>query len=372
MAGTFKQLVLTGIGGPWEMREVPIPTPGVGEIVVKMKASTICNQTDLNTIRGYHPPHDHQITMMVPHDMRNYRGEKNDPLRDVYPKREYPRIPYPSTMGHEGMGEIIAIGPMHQNEFQTLMDLRQQKFKVGDRVAMAGTIGGFGEYIVTVPEEIVKVDDRLSDEEASLMEPVMVVSSVIMQCVQPGDDVLILGQGALGLLATQLAKIYGASRIITTDPIEFKRDLSKKFGADVTLNPDDVNIVHAVEELTDGAFMPVIIECAGVPETIRMIPYLAQQGCKVGQIGACCEPVLVDWSYIHFKGLWITCQMRGNIMFSTVHQSGQRAMKLMASGKLDLKSLITHRPKFTVEDTDKIFKRIEEHGDVIKAVYTFD
>lgn len=374
MSNTYKRLVLEGIGGPWKMEETEIPKPGVGQILIKMKASSVCNQTDLNTIRGYHPPHDHQILMMVPHNMREYRGASPDTLADVYPARKYPLNPYPTTMGHEGMGEIIAMGPMPEpvqgdNPLGRLMDLNQE-LKVGDRVAMAGTIGGFGEYVLTVPEECVLIPDCLTDEQASLMEPVMVVSSIIQQCVIQDDEVLILGQGALGLIATQLAKLYGAKRIITTEPIAFKRELSKKFGADEVLDPNEVNIVHAVEELTDGEMMPCIIECAGVPQTIRMIPYLAKLGCRVGQIGACCEPVTVDWSYIHFKGMKITSQIQGNLLGTTINQSGQRAVNLMQ--RMDLDSLITHHPKFTVEDTEMLFKEIEEKEDVIKAVFTFE
>lgn len=270
MADTYKRLILEGIGGPWRMDEAEIPTPGVGQILVKMKVSSICNQTDLNTIRGYHPPHDYQIQMMVPHDMRKYRGAVPDELSDVYPSRDYPFNPYPTTMGHEGMGEIVAIGPMPEpvqkfaHPHGRLMDLTPT-FKVGDRVGLTGTIGGFGEYVLTVPEECVLIPDTLTDEQASLTEPVMVVSGVIKQCVRQDDDVLILGQGALGLIATQLAKLYGARRIITTEPVAFKRELSKKFGADIVLDPNETNIVHAIEKLQTGTGMPVIIDVWRVP-----------------------------------------------------------------------------------------------------------
>ena len=376
MAGTFKQLVLPGKGGPWELVEREIPTPGPGEILVEMKASTICNQTDLNTILAKHPPHDHQITLMYPHDFRIWDKRDPDPLAKYYPKRKYAREPYPTTMGHEGMGIVRAIGLMpEESPYRTLMDeglQRREAIRVGDRVAMAATIGGYGEYVITRPEECLKVPDSLSDEEASLFEPCAVVHSVIKQIVKPLDDVLILGQGSLGLLATQMARIYGAKRIITTEPSAYKRELSRKFGADIVLNPDEVNIVHAIEEITDGMGMPVIIECAGEPETIQPIPYLARTGCRVGQIVACCDPVLIDWSYIHFKAMKITCPMQDSILGKSLNVGYQATMDLMASGKMDLKSLITHRLSLTIEDTDEIFRKIEAREDVVKAVYVLN
>ena len=115
--------------------------------------------------------------------------------------------------------------------------------------------------------------------------------------------------------------------------------------------------------------MPVIIECAGEPETIQPIPYLARTGCRVGQIGACCDPVLIDWSYIHFKGMKITCPMQDSLIGKTLSVGYKETMDLMASGQLDLKNLITHRLSLTVEDTDDIFRKIADGEDVIKAAY---
>lgn len=373
MGNTYKQLVLMDKAGPWKLVEKKIPKPGVGEVLVKMKASTICNQTDLNTILAKHPPHDHQITLMYPHDFRIWDQRVPDELSEYYPRRKYPRNPYPTTMGHEGMGVIEAIGPMpDESPYRTLMDeglKREQPLKVGDRVAMAATIGGYGEYVITNLDECVRVPDVLTDEEASLFEPCGVVHSVIKQIVRPLDDVLILGQGALGLLATQMAKVYGAKRIITTELSAYKRSLSKMFGADISLDPNEINVVHAFEDITDGLGMPVIIECAGEPETIQPIPYLARTGCRVGQIGACCDPVLIDWSYIHFKGMKITCPMQDSLIGKTLSVGYKETMDLMASGQLDLKNLITHRLSLTVEDTDDIFRKIADGEDVIKAAY---
>ena len=141
-------------------------------------------------------------------------------------------IPIPQQWDMKAWGVIEAIGPMpDESPYRTLMDeglKREQPLKVGDRVAMAATIGGYGEYVITNLDECVRLPDVLTDEEASLFEPCGVVHSVIKQIVRPLDDVLILGQGALGLLATQMAKVYGAKRIITTENLALIRGVFPK------------------------------------------------------------------------------------------------------------------------------------------------
>ncbi|MEM2111105.1 MAG: zinc-binding dehydrogenase [Candidatus Bathyarchaeia archaeon] len=361
--GMMRQVWLMGKGGPWKIKEVPIPTPGPGQLLVKMRACSICNQTDLNTMKALHPPHDHQMLGMLPHHFRIWDKRVPDELSDVYPARPYPREPFPTTMGHEGMGEIAEMGPFSEKH-ETLLN-ETPTYKVGDRVALVGNIGGFGEYVITEPSYTQKVPDNVSDEEASLFEPVTLVNTMVRQTVTMGDTVCILGQGALGLLATQLSKLYGASKIIVSDPIAMKRKLAEKFGADITIDPTTTNVVHEIEKLTDGKGVDVAIEAAGVPATIRMLPYIIGQGAIIGQIGACCVPVTVDWSYIHFKGALVTSVMAGMKKFGRA-DCLKRSMDLIASGKLNLKPMITHR--YTLEEVDKAFKDVES-GMVIKGVF---
>ena len=83
------------------------------------------------------------------------------------------------------------------------------------------------------------------------------------QTIRYNDTVVILGQGALGLFVTQYARIFGARQIIVSDKVPMKLELAKKFGADVTVDATKENLVHVVEELTDGEGADAVIECAG-------------------------------------------------------------------------------------------------------------
>lgn len=380
---TFKQLHLMGKGGPWELADVEIPVPGPGQALVKMVASSICNQTDLNSIRAYHPPHDHQMQGMVPHDFRVWDNRIPDELSDVYPPKKYPFEPYPTMMGHEGTGVIVDINyPAGEVPHLTANGAKLYGYsgmagfggelKIGDRVSSIGAVGGFGEYILAPFHELAYIPECIDKVEASLFEPMVMTNAICKNVVAYNGTVLILGQGALGLLCTQLARAYGAKTIITTDPQPFKREMSKKFGADIVLDPNETNIVEAVAEITHGVGCDTVLEAAGVPETIRIIPYVIRMMSNVGQIGACCVPVTVDWSYIHFKGMTVWSCMSSINMIGGIDAAKGAAVEMMASGKIDLASMITHRIPLTVEATEDIFAKIEKGDEVIKAAYVFE
>jgi L-iditol 2-dehydrogenase len=258
----------------------------------------------------------------------------------------------------------------HKEKEWTLMD-KKPAIKVGDRVACIATMGGFGEYVISPENDLMPVPDHVTDEEASLFEPVCLTTNIVRQTVEQNSTVMVIGAGALGLMCIQLAKIYGAKKVITSEPVAFKRELALKVGADYAIDPKTQNVCHEVEKITNGRFCNAVIECVGLPETIRLIPYVAAQNAKVGCIGACTEPCLFDWSYIHFKGMMVTSQMAGWVLFGNFDDMMMRGMDMIASGKMDLKSLITHRFKLAVDDINRAFDLIKK-DEVIKGVFIFD
>ena len=172
MEGTYRRAILTGVGGPWKIEETPFPELGPGQVLVKIVSASICNQTDLNTVRGIHPPHDHQFNGMIPPDMRVYTKKENDPMKDCYPEHMYDLTPYPSTMGHEAAGIIVAFGPEIPHPFEQATP--QDNMKIGDRVGIFHCIGGLGEYVVAQRKYLVPVPESLTDEEAGMFEPMSV------------------------------------------------------------------------------------------------------------------------------------------------------------------------------------------------------
>ena len=364
------QALLMGVVGPWTMKESPIPKPGPGQALIKMKAASICNMTDLHTIQGYHPPHDHQFQGMIPHDVRMYLHKKNDPLAHLYPKHSYSDDvnPFPTLMGHEGMGEIVELGP----KLNYLLRSEDRGFKIGDRVGIFGLFGGLGEYVIADLDKLIVVPDNVSDEEAGLFEPVSILNAGTRKCVFLSNTVCILGAGALGLLAVQFCKLRGAEKIIVSEPIAWKREMALKFGATHVIDPNAENVTQVVEKITNGVGTDVVMECAGFPETIQYLPYLVKRWGVIIQIGAGARPALVDWDYIHFKHLRVEGQHypmvpgpQGPVEMLT------ETMKIIGMGVLDLQSMITHRYAFSLENVEKAFAEIEK-GNVLKCSFHFE
>ncbi len=364
MEGTYRRAILKGVGGPWEIEETPFPELGPGQALVKIVSASICNQTDLNTVRGIHPPHDHQFNGMIPPDMRVYTHKQDDPMKDCYPEHMYDLTPYPSTMGHEAAGIIVAFGPEVPHPFE--QPTPQDNMKIGDRVGIFHCIGGLGEYVVAQRKYLVPVPESLTDEEAGMFEPMSVTYISVRKSMKIGDVVCILGGGALGLSAVQWCRAGGARTIILSEPVAFKRELAKKLGADYVIDPSTQNVVREVEKITNGVGCDVVYECAGIADTIRKLPYLTRCFGTMIQIGAGGQSVLVDWDLIHFKMLRCEGMHFGS---GDPIDCFTRTLQCMASGLFDVKPLITHHYK--LDQVEEAFAEIEK-GNVIKAVFTFD
>ena len=294
--------------GNIQLKELEKPKPGREELLVKVKAAAICTATDTHIIEGRHPG----------------------------------VLPFPTPLGHEAAGEAIEIG-------QNVKD-----FVSGDRIASVGwggkSGGAFSTYLIVNPDEIVKIPDSISYEEASLLEISHCVYGIVDQCVRLGDTVLILGQGSAGLIATDLARAAGASKIFVSENSEIRKKLALERGADSVIDPHE-DVVKRVKELTFGEGVDVVIECAGVPETIKITAEALKKGGIIGQFGACEELVPYNFFRLHTRHAKIVTVGSGH---GYGKYSLERALRLRISGKINLQSLITHR--FSLEEIDKGFE----------------
>ena len=376
MSEMMKQAILEGPGGPWTIKETPIPHPGAGQLLVKIKRASVCKQTDLNSIRALHPPHDHQCWGQLPHHLRMWDNREDDPLKNFYPRKylQYDLEPFPTRMGHEISGEIVEVGPETPVEVNMGM-FRRRRFTPGMRVCGSPIYGGYGEYIVLDMDSCSILPDNISWDQGSLAEPVGCVLPHVLNTVQPNDYTVILGQGALGSIATMLAKACGAKKVVVADPVASKREFALKHGADIALDPygkyNDGNFADAVWEATDGQGGNSVLECAGEPDSIPYIMYLAADGGRIGQIGACCVPVTVDWSYFHFRGLSLN-----KFSIGRAHGHGQAggvfdaALQFISDGKVKVEDLVTHRYK--LDQIGEAFEEAEQNPEMVKAIIEFD
>ena len=316
--------VFRGPGG-LEVREVETPGAGPGEVVVKVGANTVCG-TDVRVVSG-----------------EKSRGVAQDVI-----------------LGHEFAGRVVEVG----------RDVRG--FEAGTPVALAPALacgtcayclrglpnvcpdkrlvglaidGGLAEY-VRVPAEAVTagnlfpVGEGVPAEHLALAEPLACcINGQENYGVEPGDVVLVLGGGPIGLFHLQLAVLAGAGCVIVSDPTPARRRAAASLGAAVTVDPAAEDLSGIVAEYTSGMGVDAAVVCAGIPLLINAALRLAR---KVGRVNVFAGFGGEGWAEveanrIHYSELRLT-----GASDCRLDQYG-RAIRLIESGKIDVGSMVTHR-----------------------------
>ncbi len=148
--------------------------------------------------------------------------------------------------------------------------------------------GAFAKYVrVAHPEHRLHwLPDEVSFEEGSLVEPLSCgLHAVRISKFRPGDRVLVLATGMMGLAAITALKVAGASLIIASEVVERKRQIAKKLGADYVFNPKEVDLKEEVFELTDGIGVDVVFDCSGIPEVFITAPEFLKPRGQVLMVG---------------------------------------------------------------------------------------
>ena len=183
---------------------------------------------------------------------------------------------------HIEVGDRVAVDPNHNCGFCYYCRRGYPHLCENLKTIKVKSNGGFAEYI-SVPEKIVhRIPDNISFEEAGLIETLSCCIHIIGEAdIEFGDVVVIIGGGAMGLVLLQLVRQQGAGLIVLSEPVEFKRKLALKLGADIVVDPINQNLVSSVREISKyGA--NVVIEGIGLPETIEQsFEILAKKGTLV-------------------------------------------------------------------------------------------
>lgn len=211
-----------------------------------------------------------------------------------------PVATYPRVIGHEIAGEIAKIG-------SNVKDL-----KIGDHVVIDPVIscghcypcskgkgnvcvdlkvrgvhidGGYGEYTIAPQKNVYKISNKISFEEAALVEPFTIAAQVLsIGQITANDFVLINGSGAIGLIILQAVKLIGA-KCIVSDLLDSRLEKAKYFGADITVNPKKQDIFDVVKKETNGLGMNVIIDAVGIPQILEQAIKLASSAGTIVTLG---------------------------------------------------------------------------------------
>lgn len=294
----MKAIQYTDKGRP-EIVELPVPSPGVGQVLVKIAGVATCPQWDLHIMDG--------VPMAPGH------------------KLEYPYTP--GQPGHEATGEVVEVGPGVAD------------FPVGARVAFwqdqAGAKQGcYAEYVIAEVGNLLEVPVSLQPQEIASLELAMCVQVSFdqVQNVAPiqGKRFAVSGLGPAGLVAIQLAKAHGAEEVIAFDPVESRRNLASDLGADRVLDPTDE------EAFPHDRFSPeaidLAIDCVGFPASIEYL--MGKTRDVVALFGVLREDV--RFGFKHWcRGLHLVGYGAHN------RKAAETALDFIVSGKLKLEPLIS-------------------------------
>ncbi len=193
--------------------------------------------------------------------------------------------------------------------------------------------GFFAETKAMLPRSLIPLPSNVSDEEAAVVEPVALALRVL-NYLQPnlGDWVTVVGQGAIGLLMTQVALMKGC-RVIAVDLEDYRLELSEKYGADAVINAKKEDVPKTVRKLTKIG-SDIVIEAAGATQAVEQTPFLVRKAGKVALVG-------------ESKG-YLNLEDADEASFFTIYISPVEypaAVELIARKLVDVKGLITHRFK---------------------------
>lgn len=274
----------------------------------------------------------------------------------------------PMVLGHEAAGTVVEVGDGVSH------------LRVGDRVCMepgipdansrASRLGMYNVdpavrfwatppiHGVLTPEVVhpanytFKLPDNVSFAEGAMVEPFAVgMQAATKARIVPGDTAVVLGAGPIGTMVALAALAGGCARVVVADLAQPKLDIAGQYQGIIPINIREANLVEKVQELTGNWGADIVFECSGSPRAWETIMDLPRPGGAIVVVGLPVEPTKVDIAAASTK------ELRIENVFRYAHQY-DRAIALIASGKVDLKPLISETFRF--EDAKVAFDRAVE------------
>jgi threonine 3-dehydrogenase len=343
MPKTMEAVVKAHAAPGIELREVPVPDPGPGEVLVRVEAASVCG-TDLHIFNW-------------------------DPWAQG-------RIHPPLIPGHEFAGVVAAVGPrvtsvqegdrvsaeMHVACGKCLQ-CRTGQAHVCQNVSILGVDadGAFASYVIIPERNIWKLSSAIPREYGSLLDPLGNAVHTVLAAPIATRTVAIIGCGAIGLMCVAVARACGAAKIFAVEVNANRRAMATTMGADMVLDPGSGDVQERVMDATSGRGVDVLLEVSGHPDAIRLGFSLLRSGGRVSLLGIPSRPMEIDLAQdIIFKGANVM-GINGRKMFDTWFQ--MEAM--LGSGRLNLDPLITHKLK--LGEFEKAMELLRT-GEAIKVV----
>lgn len=211
--------------------------------------------------------------------------------------------------------------------------------------------GGFAEYVVAPVSQLYKIPSGLSLDEAAFTEPVACcLHGITRLSIKPGEDVLIVGAGPIGLIHLQLAKRAGAGRVIVVEVNDVRLKLAEKLGADLTVNPSKEDVTEVINSLLRGKAVEAAIDAAGGSKSLTSALKCLEPGGRLLVFGVASEEDI--WCIKPYDIYKRELTIIGS--FINPYEM-DAALNLLASGAIDVKPLISHI--INLGDLEKALKR---------------
>jgi threonine 3-dehydrogenase len=303
--------------GLW-LEEVPVPEPGINDVLIEIRKASICG-TDVHIYNW-----------------------------DAWAQKT---IPTPMVIGHEFVGVVADMGAnVHDLEIGAIVSGeghlvcgRCRNCLAGRRHLCAQTSGvgvnrpgAFADYLCIPVTNVWHCDPSLPLEVLSCFDPLGNAVHSTLSFDVLGEDVLITGAGPIGIMAAGIARHAGARYVVITDQNPYRLELARKMGATLTVDVRTQQLEEAVRELGMAEGFDVGLEMSGSPAALNdMLPAMCHGG-KIAMLGIPEPATTIDWNLVVFNGLTIK-GIYGREMYETWYK-----MTVMIQGGLDITPVITH------------------------------
>ncbi|WP_209123965.1 NAD(P)-dependent alcohol dehydrogenase [Alkalihalobacillus sp. BA299] len=328
-----------------EIQEKDIPKPSPNEVLIKVKSVGLCGS-----------------------DVHYYEHGRIGSFI----------VEKPIILGHESAGEVVEIGSNVKNlsvgQRVTVEPgvtcgvceyCKSGKYNLCPEVEFLATPpydGAFCEYIAIRSDFVYPIPDQMTFDEAAMAEPISVgIHAVRRGRLQPGETVVIMGMGPIGILTAAVAKAAGASKIIGVDLEESRLEVSKKMGVTHTVNLKQDNLLEKINLLTNGKGVDLALETAGNANALKSALSAVKRGGRVVIVGMPPEDV-ATLNISNIVGGEI--DIYGVFRYSNTYQT---AINMIENSELDLKNIMTHY--YSLDEMEEAFeKAITDKTNAIKIM----
>ena len=321
-------------------REVPTPTAGKGEVLLKMMKIGVCG-SDIHVYHGKHP----------------------------FTK-------YPVTQGHEVSAKIVALGEgvegLHVGQKVTMepqlvcgecYPCRHGKYNLCESLRVMGfqATGLASEYFAVAAEKVTPLPDNMTFNEGAMIEPLAVTVHAVKRAGDvTGQKICVLGAGSIGILLAQSAKALGAAETMITDVSDYRLELAKKCGVDHAVNTKTQDFGEALVAAFGPDKADVIYDCAGNDTTINQAIRCARKGSTIILVAVFADMAKADMAVLNDHELDLNTSM----MYR--HEDYLDAIRLVGEGKIQLRPLMSKH--FAFRDYLKAYEYIDANRETTMKV----